>query len=44
MQVLVTAFLASTTFIRMDKRNANDANLFMSVLFFSLMSNFMVRC
>lgn len=42
-QTAFTAFLVSTTFIRMSKNTFEEANLFMSVMFFSLMTMFMVR-
>ncbi|EFJ46421.1 hypothetical protein VOLCADRAFT_93195 [Volvox carteri f. nagariensis] len=40
-QILFTAFLVSTTFIRLSKSTFNDANLHMSVAFFSLMTMLM---
>ncbi|GLC46814.1 hypothetical protein PLESTM_001929100 [Pleodorina starrii] len=40
-QTVFTAFLVSTTFIRLSKETFNDANLHMSVMFFSLMTMFM---
>ncbi|KXZ49969.1 hypothetical protein GPECTOR_18g126 [Gonium pectorale] len=40
MQVVLTAFLLSTAFVRMSKSDFNDANLFMSAVFFSLMTMF----
>ncbi|GIL67171.1 hypothetical protein Vafri_20606 [Volvox africanus] len=40
-QIAFTAFLVSTTFIRLSKNTFNDANLHMSVIFFSLMTIFM---
>ncbi|KAG2483980.1 hypothetical protein HYH03_017223, partial [Edaphochlamys debaryana] len=40
-QTIFTAFLVSTTFIRMSTDTFKDANLFLSVIFFSLMTLFM---
>ncbi|KXZ55191.1 hypothetical protein GPECTOR_3g336 [Gonium pectorale] len=40
-QVLLTAFLLSTGFVRLSRNSNNDANLFMSVVFLSLMTIFM---
>ncbi|KXZ43069.1 hypothetical protein GPECTOR_104g75 [Gonium pectorale] len=42
-QIAFTAFLVSTTFIRLAKNTFMDANLHLSVIFFSLMTIFMVR-
>ncbi|PNH11231.1 Pleiotropic drug resistance protein 5, partial [Tetrabaena socialis] len=40
-QILFTGFLVSTAFVGLKHRDSNDANLFMSVVFFSLMTIFM---
>ncbi|KAG2491493.1 hypothetical protein HYH03_010072 [Edaphochlamys debaryana] len=41
-QILFTAFLVSTAFVNLSHDSANDANLFLGVCFFSIMSIFMV--
>ncbi|GLC39280.1 hypothetical protein PLESTM_000878400, partial [Pleodorina starrii] len=40
-QVLLTGFLLSTAFVQLKHNSSNDANLLMSVMFFSLMTLFM---
>ncbi|KXZ48202.1 hypothetical protein GPECTOR_29g109 [Gonium pectorale] len=40
-QIMFVAFIVSTSFIRLAKNTFDDANLFLSVIFFSLMVMFM---
>ena len=37
LQLLIMAFMTSTMFVNYPKDNANNANTYMSVIFFSLM-------
>ncbi|KAG2494736.1 hypothetical protein HYH03_007248, partial [Edaphochlamys debaryana] len=41
-QILFTAFLVSTAFVQLSHDSSNDANLFLGVIYFSMMSVFMV--